>query len=115
MSSSIKTEVRQKVSATFNFEGRELTISFYGEGAFLSRLVACWNACEDISAEALERGPLSEAFEREQDRADSAGRQLDELLAALDRVREMPQWAHTAIGIRTKIDAAIAKVKGGGI
>lgn len=41
-----------------------------------------------------------------------AARERDELLAALDKVREMPQWEHVAIGIRTEIEAAIAKIKG---
>jgi len=88
------------------------------------RLVACWNACEGISTESLERGPLSKAFELEQDRADSAGRQRDELLAALNQVRGEVQYMASGMTHstwRTKqaqdamanIDAAIAKVKGG--
>lgn len=51
------------------------------------RLAAAWNACVGISTESLEKGaPLSAAFQREQNRADSAEARCDELQAAL---REM--------------------------
>lgn len=51
------------------------------------RLVACWNACEGISTDALESGvTLIEAFQREEIRADIAERQRDELLAAFERL-----------------------------
>ncbi|KZK32014.1 hypothetical protein A4F85_04680 [Delftia sp. GW456-R20] len=44
------------------------------------RLAACWNACEGISTEALETGPtMLEAHQREQDRADMAQRELEDL------------------------------------
>lgn len=82
------------------------------------RLKACWNACEGISTEALERGPLSEAFEREQGQADSAGRQRDELLAAIRAARRTAQLMHTQDGhevvcIEPHLWAAIIKATGG--
>lgn len=133
MSSSIKTEVRQKVSAAFNFDGRELTISFYGEGEFLSRLAACWNACEDEDTAMLEaivregttmRKRHDEALaraERYQRELCDMERQRDELLAALDEYEK----AFTEFDPSSKASrhrrrmatinarAVIAKVKGG--
>lgn len=48
------------------------------------RLAACWNACEGISTWALETGPrMLQAYQREQDRADKAEREGDELRATL--------------------------------
>lgn len=46
--------------------------------ANMRRLVACWNACEGISTDALENGPtMMAAYQREQDRADKAERDLE--------------------------------------
>lgn len=47
--------------------------------ANLRRLAACWNACDGISTDALETGPtMLAAFQREQDRADTAERALEQ-------------------------------------
>lgn len=49
------------------------------------RIVATWNACAGISTEALETGPtMMEAYQREEDRADKAERERDELRTALE-------------------------------
>lgn len=80
------------------------------------RLVACWNACDGLSTEALEsEGNAALGWSRTASKLIHATTQRDELLAALDKAREMPQWEHTAIGIRAEIEAAIAKVKGGSV
>ncbi len=84
------------------------------------RLVACWNACEGISTDALESKqgmPLIVSFQREQDRADLAARQRDELLAALRPFASVDlrtQGVHQRFAddvLRAR--AAIANVTGG--
>lgn len=76
------------------------------------RLVACWNACEDVPIELLEEhtAPFSEL------RA-----QRDELLAALERAeRKLSAYVGVCTGDKELTDAvlpmaraAIAKVQGG--
>lgn len=99
------------------------------------RLVACWNACEGVSTEALERlGTLDRARVELDVIRSQAVAQRDELLAALQGVAaiahsgglvEMPEsdaliairratltyWDSSASDNQTR--AAIAKVKGG--
>lgn len=53
----------------------------------LTRIQAAWNACEGISTEALATGPtMMAAFQREQDRADKAERDMEKLRAALEAI-----------------------------
>lgn len=67
------------------------------------RLVACWNACEGLHTESLERGaPLA-------DQIVDALNQRDELLAALKQCREMVGHPDNV----ALIEAAIAKAEGG--
>lgn len=64
-----------------------LSISPGPHSANFRRLAACWNACEGISTEALETGPtMMAAHQREQDRADKAERELENLRAALGAI-----------------------------
>lgn len=84
------------------------------------RLVACWNACEGVSTEALETCGKS-LLDGE---TAELSAQRDELLAALKRARGELQYMASGMthsAWRTKqaqdamanIDAVIAKVKGG--
>lgn len=74
------------------------------------RLVACWNACDGIPTDALEKGRLSrDAFEAEESRADKAEAERDALLDVLKRCREMVNHPD-AVAV---VDAAIAKAEGG--
>ena len=58
------------------------------------RLVVCWNACEGISSDALLSGTaLITAFQREQDRADKAERQREELLTAVQQIERLSREA----------------------
>lgn len=53
------------------------------------RLAACWNACDGISTWALETGPvMQQAYQREEDRADKAERERDELRTAMESIAE---------------------------
>lgn len=78
----------------------------------LRRLAACWNACEGLHTESLERGaPLA-------DQIVDALNQRDELLAHLEivafhlRRRDFEQGGSLADEALDKIEATIAKVKG---
>lgn len=49
------------------------------------RLTACWNACAGISTESMESGPtMMAAYQREQDRADTAEISLERMRVALE-------------------------------
>ncbi|WP_133306462.1 hypothetical protein [Pseudomonas sp. LS-2] len=88
------------------------------------RLVACWNACEGIPTDALEKGRISsDAFQLKESRGDAAEQHCEELLIALIESRDVistalktgaPDWfdSDEAVSKHTtvqKIDAAIAK------
>ena len=103
--------------------GKELAQTYaYSDGSHNdvgSRLVACWNACEGIGTDALEKGRMSpDAFQAEESRADRAEAQRDELLAVLKfylcawNGGEV-QWFKDCYGVEDRVRAAIAKVEGG--
>lgn len=84
------------------------------------RLVACWNACEGISTEALERSDVIASMQGERRRLET---QRDDLLAALKAARQSLEvandepggpirdtiWHGPAETLFDFIDAAIAK------
>lgn len=76
------------------------------------RLVACWNACEGISTEALEKENMLPAFDREQDRADKAERQRDDLLEALEAIINDGIHCDVVPHLHTKAMEAIKKARG---
>lgn len=62
------------------------------------RMVACWNACEGISSDALLSGTaLITAFQREQDRADTALRQREELLSVMQQIERLAREANVSL------------------
>ncbi len=85
--------------------------------SFARRLVACWNACEGIPTDVLEKAPVAEALWQD------LTAQRDELLAALvkfsDAMKGCGDWPDTSSSmlrlaeISDTARAAIAKVKGG--
>lgn len=71
------------------------TVAYITEAAELTprqkanqrRLVACWNACEGLHTESLERGPaLADQIVDALNRAHAAETQRDELLEALEQM-----------------------------
>ena len=89
----------------------------YDQRANASRLAACWNACDGISTESIVNGTaLITAFQREQDRADTAERQADELSAMnaelLDALKGVVRVADRATSEFDAARAAIAKATG---
>lgn len=80
------------------------------------RLVACWNTCEGYETEELERIAQSPAGMRAYSVETVAAltAQRDELLALLIRYRNETPLGHQPHMVAHEVDAAIAKVKGGG-
>jgi hypothetical protein len=80
------------------------------------RLVACWNACEGLSTEALERmGTLDRARVQLDAIRSQAIAQRDELLAVVQELEESASyWSEydVPLGIVDRLRAAIAKVTG---
>lgn len=83
----------------------------HNQEANARRLVACWNACEGLSTEALERlGTLDRArVELDVIRAQAIA-QRDELL---NEMRQAMRWAGHRDEVRRILSDAIAKVEGG--
>lgn len=84
----------------------------YDAEANARRVVACWNACEGISTEALEKENMLPAFDREQDRADRAERQRDDLLESLEAIINDGIHCDVVPHLHTKAMEAIKKARG---
>lgn len=75
----------------------------------MRRLAACWNACDGIPTEALEKGRMSpDAFEANESRADKAEALVDKLLDALKLAAKINPFG--SVENAKARDAAIAAI-----
>lgn len=95
-------------------DGRRILELEHGTTDELKRLAACWNACEGLSTEALERlGTLDKArVQLDVIRAEAIA-QRDELLAVLVEAEDYLRNCANSPEMADKARAAIAKAAGG--
>jgi hypothetical protein len=82
------------------------------QAEILERMAACWNACEGVSTEALQKyhgnGGIEDATDEDQDAVlDELQAQRDELMATIIAAASL---AHHGTAAKLLLDEAIAKV-----